>query len=83
MEIADLRNEKYFPSFSQLPKAKTLDVVFYTSKDNTNYVPAQHWCLIAEIMDIQTRLHLKLTVKDAAGHVFHVILLAKTVPALA
>ncbi|KAL8356723.1 hypothetical protein RB601_001843 [Gaeumannomyces tritici] len=65
---AGLRDEATFPSFNELPEENDLDLEFYESTNGFSYSPRKHWCFLAEIIDIENFLRLRLIVKDGAGH---------------
>jgi hypothetical protein len=66
-EYADLRNDAMFPCFSALPGENELDLDFLQSTDGFSYRPCKHWCFLAEIVDIEQFIRLKLVVKDKTG----------------
>ena len=67
MRYANLRDEEIFPAFSALPDDNSLDLSFYTTKDNYLYTPRKHWCFFAQIVDIEHFLRLRLYVRDKLG----------------
>ncbi|KAK3290816.1 uncharacterized protein B0H64DRAFT_446639 [Chaetomium fimeti] len=66
-EYADLRNDAMFPCFSALPWENALDLDFLESTDGFSYRPRKHWCFLAEIVDIEQFIRLKLVTKDKTG----------------
>ncbi len=72
-KYADLRDDFMFPCFEALPCENELDLSFYESTDDTFYHPSKHWCLFAEIVEIETFfLRMRLIVKDKTGHMLPV-----------
>ncbi|KAI9163965.1 SET domain-containing protein [Paramyrothecium foliicola] len=67
-KYADLRDESMFPSFESLPWENDLDLDYYNTHDGITYSPTKHWCLLAEIVDIEEFIRLRLLVRDKAGH---------------
>ncbi|KAI5857464.1 hypothetical protein GGS23DRAFT_616638 [Durotheca rogersii] len=82
--IVSFREEKYFPSFSDLPVESNLDANFYTSVDGSFWFPAKHWCFLAEIVDSVRLVRLRVYVRDRAGRTiqiaFHTEDRGETVP---
>jgi hypothetical protein len=66
-KYADLRNDAMFPSFAALPGENDLDLNFVDSTDGLVYRPHKHWCFLAEIVDIENFMRLRLIVKDKTG----------------
>ncbi|KAM5341757.1 hypothetical protein ACJ41O_014788 [Fusarium nematophilum] len=66
-QYADLRDEETFPEFNWLPGENDVDLVFYDTVDGCTYKPRKHWCFLAEIIDVDAFLRLRLTVRDKAG----------------
>lgn len=65
----DLRDEATFPPFDELPGENDVDLEFYESTDGFSYRPRKHWCFLAEIVEIESFLRLRLTVKNrGTGH---------------
>ncbi|SPO02967.1 related to FMP27 Found in Mitochondrial Proteome [Cephalotrichum gorgonifer] len=64
---ADLRDDSTFPSFHGLPDENELDLEFFESNDGFSYHPRKHWCFLAEIVEIEKFLRLRLVVEDKAG----------------
>ncbi|KAH8742310.1 hypothetical protein F5883DRAFT_376799, partial [Diaporthe sp. PMI_573] len=64
---ANFRNEETFPTFAGLPGEDDIDRAFYDTTDGFRYIPRKHWCFLAEIIDIEQFLRVKLTVRDKAG----------------
>lgn len=65
-QYADLRNETAFPLFDDLPEENDISLDFYESANGFSYRPRKHWCFLAEIIDIEKFLRLRLIVKDKA-----------------
>ncbi|KAL2138078.1 hypothetical protein VTI28DRAFT_7496 [Corynascus sepedonium] len=66
-EYADLRNDAMFPCFSELPGENEINLAFFESGDGFSYRPRKHWCFLAEIVDIQQFIRLRLVAKDKTG----------------
>jgi hypothetical protein len=64
---ANFRNEETFPTFAGLPGEDDIDRAFYDTTDGFRYIPRKHGCFLAEIIDIEQFLRVKLTVRDKAG----------------
>ncbi|KAL5409510.1 hypothetical protein PMIN04_011019 [Paraphaeosphaeria minitans] len=62
----------YFPTFEECPNENYPDLDFYELKAGFALVPKRHWCLVAEIADIEFFVRLRLWVKDRTGHEFPV-----------
>lgn len=62
----------YFPTFEECPHENYPDLEFYELKDGYYLSPKRHWCLVAEIVEIEFFIRLRLWVKDRAGHEFPV-----------
>ncbi|KAI9782000.1 MAG: hypothetical protein M1839_005593 [Geoglossum umbratile] len=63
-QYADLRSEAAFPPFDDLPEENDISLEFYESEDGFSYRPCKHWCFLAEIIDVEKFLRLRLIVKD-------------------
>lgn len=62
------------PSFASCPGEDSLDTNFYTIHDTSSLVvPSHHWCLLAEIVDTEFIIRLRLNVRDRDGQVFRVM----------
>ncbi|KAH6842235.1 hypothetical protein B0I37DRAFT_314285 [Chaetomium sp. MPI-CAGE-AT-0009] len=66
-EYADLRSDAMFPCFSALPWENEIDLDFLESTDGFSYRPRKHWCFLAEIVDIEPFIRLRLITKDKSG----------------
>ncbi|KAK4247323.1 hypothetical protein C7999DRAFT_32301 [Corynascus novoguineensis] len=66
-EYADLRNDAMFPCFSALPGENELHLAFFESSDGFSYHLRKHWCFLAEIVDIEQFMRLRLLAKDKTG----------------
>lgn len=66
-QYADLRSETAFPLFDDLPEENDISLEFYESTDGFSYRPRKHWCFLAEIIDVENFMRLRLIVKDKAG----------------
>jgi hypothetical protein len=71
-EYTDLRNASTFPTFAICPSENDIDLDFYTEPENGFFRPSRHWCLLAEIIDIEHFFRLRLIVKDKLGRLFPV-----------
>ena len=65
-QYADLRSETAFPLFDDLPEENDISMEFYESANGFSYRPRKHWCFLAEIIDVENFLRLRLIVKDKA-----------------
>jgi hypothetical protein len=63
-------DERYFPTFDKCPNENYPDTEFYTLKSGYILVPTRHWCLLAEITDVDCFLRMRLWVKDRSGKEF-------------
>jgi len=66
-QYADLRSETAFPTFDNLPDDNGVNLVYYRSVDGFSFRPRRHWCFLAEIIEIEAFLRLRLIVNDKAG----------------
>lgn len=66
-QYADFRNEEAFPTFYNLPGDNDIDLAFYRTVDGFSYMPQKHWCFLAEIVDVELFIRLRLIVRDKAG----------------
>jgi len=66
-QYADLQSETAFPTFDSLPEENDVSLEFYESADGSSYRPRKHWCFLAEIIDVEKFLRLRLIVKDKSG----------------
>jgi hypothetical protein len=66
-QYADLWSETAFPAFDGLPEENDVSPEFYESADGSSYRPRKHWCFLAEIIDVEKFLRLRLIVKDKSG----------------
>jgi hypothetical protein len=60
-------DERYFPTFDECPQEHYPDLDFYTVKAGGILFPTRHWCLLAEISEVEYFIRLRLWVKDRAG----------------
>ena len=74
-----LHNEKYFPTFKNLPIDTELDERYYRPRIKerqygpgitTTYVPHHHWCIVAEIIENTSLARPCCSAKDITGHKF-------------
>ncbi|KAL5400700.1 hypothetical protein PMIN03_012148 [Paraphaeosphaeria minitans] len=63
----------YFPAFEECPHENDADLDYYELKDGFFLFPKRHWCLVAEIVEIEFFIRLRLWVKDRTGHEFPVL----------
>ena len=63
-QFADFQCEADFPPFDNLPAEYDVDLEFFESANGFSYSPRRHWCFLAEIIDIEHFLRLRLIVKD-------------------
>lgn len=63
-------DEHNFPNFDECPNEYYPDMGFYTLKSGNYLVPTRHWCLLAEIVEMEYFLRLRLWVKDRSGKEF-------------
>ncbi|KAJ9130675.1 hypothetical protein NKR23_g12079 [Pleurostoma richardsiae] len=66
-QYANFRNEETFPTFASLQGEDDINMRFYDTADGFNYTPRKHWCFLAEIVDIEQFIRVKLIVRDVAG----------------
>jgi hypothetical protein len=66
-QYADLRSEKTFPSFNNLPGDNDVDLEFFQSADGFSYYPPKHWGFLAEIASFGWLVRLSFFVKDKNG----------------
>jgi hypothetical protein len=66
-DFRNFRNDAMFPCFDELPEEHCLDLDFYESTDGFSYRPRTHWCFLAEIVEIEAFVRLRLVVKDKTG----------------
>jgi hypothetical protein len=64
-----LRSKTAFPAFDGLPEENNVSLEFYESADGSSYRPRKHWCFLAEIIDVEKFLRLRLIVKDKSGRI--------------
>jgi hypothetical protein len=66
-QYANFRNEETFPTFAGLPGDDDIDLAFYDTANVFSYMPQKHWCFLAEIIDIEQFIRVRLIVRDKAG----------------
>ena len=66
-QYANLRDGSIFPPFQCLPEENSISLEFYTTPDGFKYVPERHWCFLAEVIDVEFILRLRLFVRDKLG----------------
>lgn len=59
--------KRHYPTFVGLPQDNDINLTFYNTVDGFNYMPRKHWCFLAEIIDIEQFIQVKLIVRDKAG----------------
>ncbi len=70
MAPTDLRNTYHFPSFNACPEFEDMDFNYYHTLGGDFYRPNRHWCLLAEITQVENFIRLRLLVKDRGGSTF-------------
>ena len=68
-QYANLRSETDFPSFEDLPGENDISLDFFDSTDGFSYRARKHWCFLAEIIEVEAFMRLRLIVKDKADHI--------------
>ncbi|KAL2003085.1 hypothetical protein VTN02DRAFT_5029 [Thermoascus thermophilus] len=66
-KLANLRDLDVFPTFADLPHENDIDLAFFRTSIGFTYTPKKHWCLLAEITDVEFFVRLRLIVRDMAG----------------
>ena len=61
---------RYFPSFDECPHELVPNFEFYAVERGNFLQPKRHWCLLAEIVDVEIFIRLRLWVKDRTENVF-------------
>lgn len=61
-----------FVTFEELPHENDINLDFYRTSDGWFYSPRRHWCLLAEIVRVDTFLRLRLNVRDRNGAQFQI-----------
>lgn len=64
--------ETLFLTFDELPHDDDIDLRFYRTSNGFCYSPRRHWCLLAEIMSVETFMRLRLIVRDRDGTQFQI-----------
>jgi len=66
--VADLRNERNFPTFANCPE-REVDLKFFDVIDDEILKPKYHWCLLAEVTQVNlTKESDVVILRDKAGH---------------
>ncbi|KAG8528324.1 uncharacterized protein KY384_007242 [Bacidia gigantensis] len=65
-----LQDAVAFPDFQSCPDEYTIDFQHYKTSDGSNFTPSRHWCLLAEIAQVEFFVRLRLTLRDKSGHHF-------------
>ena len=68
-EYANLRDERIFPTFTLCPDENDIAFDFYTPIVHI-LRPKRHWCLLAEITDVEHFIRMRLVTKDKSGEEF-------------
>jgi hypothetical protein len=63
-------DKRYFPTFDECPDENYPDIDYYTLKNGYILTPTRHWCLLAEIIEVDYFFRLRLWVKDRSGKEF-------------
>jgi|SRR5690242_14642034 len=63
-------DKRYFPTFEECPNEYDPEGEFYVLNPGSLLVPTRHWCLLAEITQVEYFFRLRLWVKDRSGHEF-------------
>jgi len=66
-QYANFRDSQIFPTFASLPEDYSIDLTFYNTINGFIFIPRKHWCFLAEIVEVELFLRLRLTVRDKAG----------------
>jgi len=68
-EYANLRDERIFPTFTLCPDENDIAFDFYTP---VNHVlrPNRHWCLLAEITNVEYFIRIRIITRDKSGEEF-------------
>ncbi len=61
-----------FPSFSWCPPEDDIDERYYNTGNGYSYGPYRHWCLLAEVVQVESFIRLRLNVRDWKGEEFFV-----------
>jgi hypothetical protein len=63
-------DKRYFPTFDECPDENYPNIDYYTLKNGYILTPTRHWCLLAEIIEVDYFFRLRLLVKDRSGKEF-------------
>jgi hypothetical protein len=61
-----------FLTLNELPHDEDLDLNFYSTADGSYFSPRRHWCLVGQIVSVETFLRLRLLVRDRDGVQFQI-----------
>lgn len=67
-----LQNPLAFPIFMSCPTENDIDLQYYATEDGFYFRPSRHWCLLAEVVHVESFIRLRLHVRDRAGDEFPV-----------
>lgn len=66
-QLIGLRNRATFPGFADLPGDNTMSWGFYETSDMAIDRLRRHWCFLAEIVDFDMFLRLRMEISDIDG----------------
>jgi hypothetical protein len=61
-------DDAFFLDFDALPDENDVDLSFYQTTNGFYFRPRRHWCYIAEIVEVEQFLRLRLIGRDRSGH---------------
>lgn len=61
-----------FLTLNELPQDESIDLNFYRTADGYYFSPRRHWCLVGQIVSVETFLRLRLVVRDRDGVQFQI-----------
>ena len=61
-------NDSFFLGFDALPDENGVDLMFYQTTNGFRFTPRRHWAYLAEIVEVEQFLRLRLVVRDQDGH---------------
>jgi len=65
--VVDLRGNRAFPEFSTCPDAGE-ERDYRVTPNGLQDFPGRHWCLLAQIVEAENFIRLRLVAKDKTGH---------------
>ena len=68
MEPVQEADDSLFLNFDALPDDNGIDLAFYQTTNGFYFTPHRHWCYLAEIVEVEQFLRLRLIVRDQEGH---------------